>query len=102
MNVTYMSLKFVQDELESEIMTAFQKAYREMTYIYPGEDSFCNDFAKYLGVKASVGVGNGYDALTLILRSYGIGFGDEVIVPSNTFVATAFAVSNCGATPVFV
>ena len=98
MNVPFMSLKFVQDEIEDEIMEVFKNAYHNTTYIYPGEDSFCKDFAKYIGVKASAGVGNGLDALTLILRSYGIGVGDEVIVPSNTFIATALAVSSCGAT----
>lgn len=102
MNVPFMSLKFVQDEIEQEIMDAFKNAYHNTTYIYPGEDSFCKDFAEYIGVKASAGVGNGLDALTLILRSYDIGAGDEVIVPSNTFIATALAVSSCGATPVFV
>ena len=58
------------------------------------------EFADYCGVKHCVGVGNGLDALHLILRAYGIGAGDEVIVPSNTYIATWLAVSYAGAKPV--
>jgi dTDP-4-amino-4,6-dideoxygalactose transaminase len=61
---------------------------------------FEEEFAKYCGTQHAIGVGNGLDALTLILRGYGIGPGDEVIVPSQTFIATWLAVSACGATPV--
>ena len=59
-------------------------------------------FAQYLGVGEVVGVANGTDALNLILKALGIGAGDEVIVPANTFIATALAVSHTGAQPVFV
>lgn len=59
-------------------------------------------YADYCGVKYCIGCGNGLDALMLILKAYGIGEGDEVIVPSNTFIATALAVSYVGATPIFV
>ena len=59
-------------------------------------------FADYCGAKYCVGCGNGLDALVLILKALGIGPGDEVIVPSNTFIATVLAISYAGATPVFV
>jgi dTDP-4-amino-4,6-dideoxygalactose transaminase len=64
--------------------------------------AFESEFAAYSNVKHCIGVGNGLDALHLLLRAYGIGPGDEVIVPSNTFIATWLAVSQCGATPVAV
>lgn len=61
---------------------------------------FESTFADFCGVVRCVSVANGLDALTLVLRAWGIGQGDEVIVPSNTYIATWLAVSNCGATPV--
>ena len=66
----------------------------------PELEAFETEFAHYCEVKHCIGVGNGLEALHLLLRAYGIGFGDEVIVPSNTFIATWLAVSQCGATPV--
>ena len=64
----------------------------------PELEAFEAEFAAYSEVKHCIGVGNGLEALHLILRAYGIGQGDEVIVPSNTFIATWLAVSQCGAT----
>ena len=64
--------------------------------------TFEKAFAEYCGTKYCIGVGNGLDALILILKSLGIGAGDEVIVPSNTFIATALAVTSVGARPIFV
>lgn len=66
----------------------------------PELTAFESEFAVYSEVKHCIGVGNGLEALHLLLRAYGIGLGDEVIVPSNTFIATWLAVSQCGATPV--
>ena len=66
----------------------------------PEVDAFEEAFASYCGVRHCIGVANGLDALRLILIAYGIGPGDEVIVPSNTFVATWLAVTQVGATPV--
>lgn len=72
-------------------------------YIEGKEDAaFEAAFADYCGAKYCVGCGNGLDALVLILKALGIGPGDEVIVPSNTFIATVLAISYAGATPVFV
>ena len=66
----------------------------------PRLDSFESNFAAYCESKVCVGVGNGLDALSLILQAYEIGPGDEVIVPSNTYIATWLAISAVGATPV--
>ena len=63
---------------------------------------FEHDFARYLGVKHAVGVASGLDALRLGLEAMGIGAGDEVIIPANTYIASALAVSASGATPVLV
>lgn len=63
---------------------------------------FCWNFAKYCGTRHAVGVGNGLDALRLILQAAGLGEGDEVIVPANTFIATILAVSQAGCVPVLV
>ena len=63
---------------------------------------FENVFARYLGAHHAIGVASGTDALHLILRAYGIGAGDEVIIPANTFIATAFAVTHSGAHPILV
>ena len=66
----------------------------------PELEAFESEFAQYCEVKHCIGVGNGLEALHLLLRAYDIGPGDEVIVPSNTFIATWLAVTECGATPV--
>lgn len=66
----------------------------------PELEAFETEFAQYCDVKHAIGVGNGLEALHLLLRAYAIGPGDEVIVPSNTFIATWLAVTECGATPV--
>lgn len=86
---------------QAEITEAIQRVIDSGWYILGREtELFEQEFAAYCGVKHCVGVGNGLDALSLILRAYGIGPGDEVIVPSNTFIATWLAVTYVGATPV--
>jgi dTDP-4-amino-4,6-dideoxygalactose transaminase len=66
----------------------------------PELEAFESEFARYCDAEHCVGVGNGLDAIHLLLRAYGIGPGDEVLVPSNTFIATWLAVTQCGAKPV--
>ena len=93
----------MQKEIKDEVYQKFDEMYTNSVYIQGSEyDKFNENFAKYCGTKYAVGVGNGLDAIMLILRAYGIGDGDEVIVPSNTFIATALAVTYVGATPIFV
>lgn len=103
MNIPFVSFRPMEKELDRDLRGAFTRVYENSWYIEGHEDkAFENAFAQYCGVKYCIGCGNGLDALILILRAYGIGAGDEVIVPSNTFIATALAVSYVGATPVFV
>jgi len=88
-------------ELKSEIDEAVSRVLDSGWYILgPEVESFEEEFATYCQTKFSIGVANGLDALTLALRAMDVGTGDEVIVPSNTYIATWLAVSQCGATPV--
>jgi dTDP-4-amino-4,6-dideoxygalactose transaminase len=96
-------LDFVQpyEELKAELDEAYFRFMRSAWYILGREvEEFEREFAAYCGVAHCVGVGNGLEALHLVLRAYGIGEGDEVIVPSNTYIATWLAVSYTGAKPV--
>ena len=103
MNIPFVDFGPMQAEIHDEIMNKFSEMYDRKVYIQ-GEEykTFEKNFAAFCGVKYAVGVGTGLDALMLILKAYGIGAGDEVIVPSNTFIATALAVTYTGAKPVFV
>lgn len=88
-------------ELQAELDSAWRRVMESGWYILGSEvEAFEREFAEYIGVKYCVGVGNGLDALHLILRAYGIGAGDEVIVPANTYIASWLAVSYAGASPV--
>jgi len=89
--------------IRDEIDRAIHEVLDSGTFILgPNVAAFEREVAAYLGVSHAVGVASGTDALLLTLRAYGIGPEDEVIVPAYTFFATAEAVSQCGATPVFV
>ena len=103
MNVPFVSLRPIEHELKGELDNAFHRVLDKSNYIMGDECSaFELSFAKYCSANYCVGCGNGLESLTLSLRALGIGAGDEVIVPSNTFIATALAVSYAGAKPVFV
>ena len=98
-NVPFYSLEPQHRELRDEILTAIRKVYDSNSFILGGEvASFEQNFAKYLGVAHCAGVGNGFDALVLCLKALGVGRGDEVLVPSHTYIATWLAVSAVGAT----
>jgi dTDP-4-amino-4,6-dideoxygalactose transaminase len=99
--VPFLNLGATYQELRSDLDTAYQRVMDSGWYILGEEvDAFERAFADYCGVRHCVGVGNGLEALHLLVRAYGIGPGDEVIVPSNTYIATWLAVSQAGATPV--
>ncbi len=103
MKVPFAEFYAMHDEIRTELDNAY-KTVMDNSYFIQGKqlEQFEEEFAKYCGCKYCVGVATGLDALYLILKAYEIGVGDEVIVPSNTFIATALAVSYVGATPVFV
>jgi dTDP-4-amino-4,6-dideoxygalactose transaminase len=101
MNVPFLDLKAPYLELRDEMDAAHRRVMESGWFVLGKElAAFEAEFADYCGVRHCVGVGNGLDALHLILRGMGIGAGDEVIVPSNTYIATWLAVSYAGATPV--
>ena len=101
--IPFLDLGAQNDEVDSEL-EAVWKEVRARSGFIGGDlvEQFENAFADYCGTPHAIGVANGTDALMLILRALGIGPGDEVLVPANTFVATAEAVGLVGATPVFV
>jgi dTDP-4-amino-4,6-dideoxygalactose transaminase len=100
MNVPFLELKPSYEELRSEFDAAYHRVMESGWYLLGQElAAFEGEFAAFCGTKYCIGVGNGLDALHLILKAYGIGDGDEVIVPSNTYIATWLAVSYSGATP---
>lgn len=100
--VPFVTFAPMERELDKELREAFERVYDRSWYIGGMEDeAFEKAFADYCGTKYCVGTGNGLDALVLILKALGIGAGDEVIVPSNTYIATALAVTYAGASPVF-
>ncbi len=103
MRVPFVSFEKMHSEIEGQIKDKFAEVYKNNIFIKGNElEAFELEFADFCGAKHAIGCGNGLDALYLILLAMGIGEGDEVIVPSNTFIATALAVSYAGATPVLV
>ena len=101
MKVPFLDLRAAYLELKPEIDAAIARVLDSGWYILgPEVEAFESEWAEYCGASHAVGVGNGLDALTLALRALEIGPGDEVIVPSNTYIATWLAVSAVGATPV--
>lgn len=103
MKIPFVSFLPMEKELDKDLRAAFERVYTRSWYIEGVEDeAFEKAFAEYCGTDYCVGVGNGLDALVMALKGLGVGVGDEVIVPSNTYIATALAVTYVGATPVFV
>lgn len=103
MKIPFVSFLPMEKELNIEIKKAFDRVFNNSWYIEGQEDeAFEKAFAEYCGAEYCVGCGNGLDALMLSLKALEVCAGDEVIVPSNTYIATALAVTYVGATPVFV
>ena len=101
--IPFLDLKAAHEEIRDRLMPAIERVVASGWYILGEEvESFEAEFAAYCSAAQCVGVANGLDALHLALRAMDVGPGDEVIVPSNTFIATWLAVSQCGAVPVAV
>lgn len=98
-----LDLKAQHQLIKEEIFAAFEQVYEQTAFSGgPFVEAFEKDFAQYVGAEHCVAVSNGTVALHLAMLALGIGPGDEVIIPANTFIATAWGVSHAGATPVFV
>ncbi len=103
MQIPYLNLETLHKPIQKELDVAYKDVMQRQWFIGGEADKkFEEAFAAYCGAHYCVGTGNGLDAIRLILLAYGIGEGDEVIVPANTFIATVLAITYVGATPVFV
>ncbi len=103
MRVPFVSFEPMHNEIRGQLDEVYKKVMDANVFIQGEEcEAFEKEFADYCNAKHCVGVATGLDALYLILKAMNIKTGDEVIVPSNTFIATALAVSYTGATPIFV
>ena len=101
MSVPFLDLQAINNSQAAELEAAFRRVLQSGWFVLGKEvEQFEQRFAAYCGSAHGIGVANGLDAIMLVLRAWGIGPGDEVIVPSNTFIATWLAVSQCGATPI--
>jgi dTDP-4-amino-4,6-dideoxygalactose transaminase len=101
MVIPFLDLKKIHEPIRHLLDEAYARVIDSGWFIMgPELEAFELEFASYCNVKHCIGVANGLDALHLLLRAYGIGEGDEVIVPSNTFIATWLAVTQCGAKPI--
>jgi dTDP-4-amino-4,6-dideoxygalactose transaminase len=103
MKVPFLNLKKQHEPLMPEIRAVFEKVVESSAFAGgPFVAAFEKDFAEFCGTKHAVGLGNGTDALWFALLGLGVGLGDEVITVPSTFIATAEAISYCGARPVFI
>ena len=101
LTIPFLDLHAAYKELQPELDAAYHRVMDSGWYILGAEvDAFEREFAAYCGVRHCVAMANGLDALHLILRAWGVGSGDEVIVPSNTYIASWLAVTQAGAIPV--
>ena len=103
MKIPFNRLDIQHKKYHREIVKATRRVLKSGTYILGNElSSFEKNFSDYIGCEHTIGVNSGTDALILALRALGIGNGDDVIVPSNTYIATVIAVTENGANPIFV
>ena len=101
--IKFLYLHKINERFRAEFDAKIKSILDSGWYLQGKEnDQFAADFATYCGTKYALGVANGLDALNLIIKAYGFGAGDEIIVPANTFIATILAISENGCTPVLV
>lgn len=101
--IKFLDLHKINERYRKEIDERIKKVLDSGWYLLGKEnDEFCDNFAKFCGTKYAVGVANGFDALRLAVMGLGFKYGDEILVPSNTYIASILAISECGCTPVLV
>lgn len=101
--IKFLDLKKINERYRCEMEAATKRVLDSGWYLLGKEvERFERDFATYCGVRHCIGVANGLDALNLIIKAYGFGLGDEIIVPANTYIASILAISENGCTPILV
>lgn len=101
--IPFLSLRDVNERFRRDIEQTISKVLDSGWYLQGNyNEQFCRNFAEFCGTKYSLGVANGLDAIKLIIKAYGIGQGDEIIVQANTYIASILAISDNGATPILV
>jgi len=101
--IKFLDLHKINERFRREFDVRIKGVLDSGWYLQGKENErFCADFASFCGTEYALGVANGLEALTLIIRAYGFGTGDEIIVPANTYIATILAISENGCTPVLV
>lgn len=101
--IKFLDLHKINERFRDEIDSRIKQVLDSGWYLLGNQDKeFEKNFAQYCGVKHCIGCANGLDALNLIIRAYGFGAGDEIIVPANTYIASILAISENGCTPVLV
>ena len=101
--IKFLDLHKINERFRTDIDERIRGVLDSGWYLQGKEnEQFCKNFASFCGAKYALGVSNGLDALNLIIRGYGWGVGDEIIVPANTFIATILAISENGCTPILV
>ena len=101
--IKFLDLHKVNERFRADLDLVTKRVLDSGWYLLGKEiEQFEVDFATYCGVKHCIGVANGLDALKLIIKAYGFGPGDEIIVPANTYIASILAISDNGCTPVLV
>lgn len=101
--IPFLDLKQINNRFKKDISERINEVLDSGWYIQGKQNElFAKNFAEYCGTKFALGVGNGLDALRIIIKAYGFGKGDEIIVPANTFIASVLAITENGCTPVFV
>ena len=101
--IKFLDLHKVNQQYRAEIDDRVKTVLDSGWYLNGKEnEQFCQNFASYCGTKYALVVANGLDALNLIVKGYGFGEGDEIIVPANTYIASILAISQNGCTPILV
>lgn len=101
--IPFLDLKAINNRFHDEITSRVFSVLDAGWYLNGEQNQvFCSNFSKFCGVKHTLGVANGLDALRIIIKAYGFSSGDEIIVPANTFIASILAITDNGCTPVFV